>query len=470
MTPHASPAFPGEPQLFPDSRTVMERERDRREIEKQAAHLTDFPFDKKRQKRVLKRLNKVRKARGLPPIVKLPINDNVPALVPREFVVLRVDSDRADVRAVIKRFGMTDEPVELMDVELMRLKLPPRRLTLRPRALMLQLRGRCPAVADAIRALPIEPNYVVPLGGWIKGVGGPESTAARPALRPRWTAAIRVAVIDTGLGPRTDEWLQNLINPELDDLYPDPAMSKRGKPPVLGLAGGHGSFVAGIVQQVEPSTDLRMYRAADFDGIGDDTAVAEKIVQAANDGAKIINLSLGTQTVDDVPPLAIKTAIERAIAINGKILIVCAAGNYGDTRKVWPAAFSLTFRENVVAVAGLNAKGERRLPDWSTHDDPDKPVDDPGNFVGISTIAEGIVSTYVRGTEDRVVDDPPDVFGDNPFALWIGTSFAAPQITGAVARICLVEQVEPTEAIEMLKARGTVIPGYGRGVALLKGT
>src|SRR5215204_5250786 len=177
MTPQASPGFPGEPPLFHDTRTGPERERDRREIEQQIAHLINFRYDPARQRQVLKRLNKSRKARGLPPIVKLPINDTVPALVPREFVVRRRDSDRADVQAVIKRFGMSDELVDLEGRELMRLKLPPRRLTLRPSALVQQLRGRCSVVAAAITTVPIEPNYAVPLGGWVKGQGGPENTA-----------------------------------------------------------------------------------------------------------------------------------------------------------------------------------------------------------------------------------------------------------------------------------------------------
>jgi hypothetical protein len=305
------------------------------------------------------------------------------------------------------------------------------------------------------------------MGGWSKAEGGPEHTAGQPQLQTAGSTRIRVAVIDTGLGARTDGWLQGLTNPEVDDLYPNPAIH------TLGLAGGHGTFVAGIVQRVEPSTDIRIYRGLDVHGVGTDDDVGRKIRQAALDDAQIINLSLGTQTPGDVPPPGMESGITAAIAHNPDILIVCAAGNYGDTRKVWPAAFSQYFPRNVVAVAGLDALGQRSNPDWSTHDDPTKPANDPFNFVGISTIAEGIVSTYVEGTEDIVVETPPDTFAINDFAIWSGTSFAAPQIAGRVAKICLANianNVKPTQAIQILKASGTFIPGYGAGVTILPGT
>jgi subtilisin family serine protease len=204
-----------------------------------------------------------------------------------------------------------------------------------------------------------------------------------------------------------------------------------------------------------------MYGGLDLDGVGDDITVGSKIEQAARDGAQIINLSLGTQTVNDEPPPGLETGIRHAIEVNKDILIVCAAGNYGDTRKVWPAAFSLQdfSKNNVVAVAGLNPQGEPE-PGWSTH----------GDFVQFSTIAEGIVSTYVEGTEDVVVENPPDVFAINDFAIWTGTSFAAPQVTGEVASICLADQVKPTEAVNTLKSRGTPTPGYGARVTILPGT
>lgn len=447
MQLNAAPAFPDEPGRFPDGRDAEARTKERTEIEKQIAHLTDFPNDQRRQRKVLNRLARGRDERGVPPFAELR-NQNVPALALQEFLVTTADLRRGDVRELIDDAELSRVRVSVLGGALTR--LVPRRPV------------QFPALVDATKRLPVTPNYLVAQGGWTKGEGGPEPTAGRPQWQPPGDRRIQVAVVDTGLGARSDEWLQGLTNPEVDPLYPAPP------DPTLGLAAGHGTFAAGIVRRVEPSVDLRIYRGLDIDGLGSDVVVGAKIEQAAANGAVIVNLSLGTQTVGDEQPPGMLAGIRRAIEINPNILIVCSAGNYGDTRKVWPGAFSLTFPDNVVAVAGLNAQGQ--AAPWSTHDDVTLPADHPDNFVRISTIAEGIVSTYVDGTEDVVVEDPPDTFKLNDWACWTGTSFGAPQVAGAVASICLADDVVPTEAITRLKDGGTPIPGYGAAVPILPGT
>lgn len=448
-------------QRFTDSRSARQRADERREIQKQIDHLTRFPADRERQQKVMRRLSTGRQARGLRPFTDLSTETlpEVPPLALQEFLVRRADLGRRDVQDVIEAAQLRHEPRAALDGEDGPvgedvLGGEVKRLTLPPTADSSDEAFR--AAVAMIKTAPITPNYLIPLGGWIKGEGGPEHTACRPEWQPPNGARIQVAVIDTGLGNRTDSWLQGLTNPEIDQLYPDPNVH------TLGLAAGHGTFVAGIVQRVEPNADIRMYGGVDIDGIGCDITVGTKIEQAAKDGAQIINLSLGTHTIDDAPPPGLEAGIRRAIEFNSDILIVCAAGNFGDTRKVWPAAFSLQdfSRNNVVAVAGLNAQGEKPEFEWSSH----------GDFVQISTIAEGIVSTYVEGTEDVVVDNPPDIFAINDFAIWTGTSFAAPQVTGEVASICLADGMKPTEAFNTLKGRGTPIPGYGVRVKILPGT
>lgn len=431
----------GPQRRFPDRRSSSDRQNERREIQKQINHLTRFPEDKPRQRKVLKRLASGRQA-GLPPFAKL-ANGRVPALAAHEFLVRNADLERRDVQKAIKIFRLPLEQIEGLEV-----------LRLRPRGRFRPLKFRVEAFLLRKFESPVRPNYLVHLGGWSKAEGGPEPTAGRPELGAAGNTRVRVAVIDTGLGLRTDGWLQGLTNPAPDPLYSNPYTF------TLGLAGGHGTFVAGIVQRVEPSTDIRIYGGCTIGGVGTDDEVGRKITQAALEGADIINLSLGTRTPGDVPPYGMESGIRQAIAHNPNILVVCAAGNYGDTRKVWPAAFSQTFSRNVVAVSGLNPLAGVPNPEWTSH----------GDWVQISTIAEGIVSTYVKGTEDTVVENPPDTFEINDFAIWTGTSFAAPQVAGAVASICLTNEVAPTDAIDILKARGTEIPGYGKAVPILPGT
>jgi subtilisin family serine protease len=439
------------------NREEGQRESERREIQKQINSLKLFPTDLKRQQKVMGRLASGRAARGLPPFEELPTGrlpevPAVPALALREFLVRAADLTRQDVRRAIEDANLVPEPVDVLGGEVVRLTLP--RSVSSPAQKFRE-------VAAAIGAVPITPNYLVHLSGFSKGQGGPEHTVGVPEWRQPDGTGTQVAVIDTGLGKRSDGWLRDLKDPEIDKLYPhppDPNVPEPDPPPTLGLAGGHGTFVAGIVQQVAPSADIRMYGGLDVDGLGDDLTIGAKIEEAAIEGAKIINLSLGTPA--DKPLPGVEAGIRRAIDFNPTILIVCAAGNFSNSAKVWPAALSIEepFKNNVVAVAGLTPQGEKA--EWSSY----------GEFVQFSTVAEGILSTYVRGTEDVVVESPPDTFYENDFAIWSGTSFAAPQIVGKVASICIEENVEPTDAIRILQGSGTYIPGYGYYVPLLEGT
>ena len=99
---------------------------------------------------------------------------------------------------------------------------------------------------------------------------------------------------------------------------------------MLDFAAGHGAFVAGVVQQVAPEAALSVYAAVDSDGVGSELRVAEQLLLAVREGAEIVNLSLGVQTVDDAMPLALTVAFE-LLEEEGRddVLLVAAAGNDG---------------------------------------------------------------------------------------------------------------------------------------------
>jgi hypothetical protein len=321
-----------------------------------------------------------------------------------------------------------------------------------------------PMIVNRIRGCGVDAgvNYVIPLAGYIKGAGGPEPSAcARPfpaVLLPQNSPGPVIAVLDTGISAevRSDGYLAMAVAPEdideLDELAPYG---------LLDAGAGHGAFVAGVIQQVAPSADIRIHKVVDSDGITTDAAIAEGMRQAAAAGATIINLSLGTETVDGQAPPALREAV-RDLREDG-VLVVCAAGNSADTDPIWPAALATEF-DNVVSVAALGADGEPA--GWSSH----------GDWVTFSAIGEGVVSTYVIGTEDgELIDDPdPDTYERDSWACWSGTSFAAPQITGAIARLMMesTSPLTPAQALRQLESQASDFSkeGYGHGVQILPGT
>jgi len=293
-----------------------------------------------------------------------------------------------------------------------------------------------------------------------KAIGGPLPTAPAAAYQddPGPGEPARVAVIDTGITNeiRGDNWLDDVHVPrggniDLLDVFPLP-----GGDGLLDFDAGHGTFVTGIIQQIAPNAHIQVYRALDPDGIASEVTVACEMIRAVKDGADILNLSLGCQTLDDLPPIAISAALDVIREVERRegreVIIVAAAGNFGDTRPCWPAAF-----RRVVSAAAL-APDMQPSP-WSSR----------GFWVTCATIGQGVCSTYVQGQESALVDPDPNVFGPDSWAAWNGTSFAAPQIAGALARLHEKYQYPYREALVRLLAAGRPIPEFGQTLKILPG-
>lgn len=319
------------------------------------------------------------------------------------------------------------------------------------------LEGRLLVLPDAGRPRgPARSHYAVPFGPVMKAAVGaePASQVGAAAVSPTSTSeAAPVAIIDTGIAAstRSDGWLAGVTETDdnrdpLDALPPDDR---------LDLGAGHGTFVAGIIEQVEPGAEIRVYRALDSDGIGSEAAVASAMVLAAKEGAKIICLSLGLQTEDDRPPVGLQVAVEAIREQWSDVLVVAAAGNFGDRRPCWPAAL-----KGVTAVGGLDRA--MQLASWSSR----------GPWVDCSTIGEAVRSTFVPGTErDDVDPDPtPDVYPRDAWAVWSGTSFAAPQVAGAVAQLAMKNGTSPRDALAALLRGAPDEPDAGRKVEIIPPT
>src|SRR5207253_1476215 len=132
------------------------------------------------------------------------------------------------------------------------------------------------------------------------------------------TAAITIAILDTGI---------NVNHPDLDNKAPGAVQGVDDNghgTQVAGLAVAHTNNAVGIASLCWQCKVLSI-KVLDSTGSGSDSAVAAGIVQAADAGAKVINLSLGgyatTQTMQD--------AVNYAWAKGA--LIVGAAGNDNTT-------------------------------------------------------------------------------------------------------------------------------------------
>lgn len=313
-------------------------------------------------------------------------------------------------------------------------------------------------------------SYVTPLAG--RPIMKPSSGAFAPqvaafgeyvAAGPRHGEGVVVAVVDTGITAeeRTDGWLTDVPRVHLDDL--DTHGDETNIDPLdadpadgwLDVFAGHGTFVAGIVKRVAPGAEVRMYRAVGSGGAGSELEVACAIVRAVRDGAHVVNVSLGTQTLFDEPSLPLAAALDVVREIEAErewqSVVVASAGNYGDAVPTYPAAFG-----RVVSVAGLTA--DLKPTTWSSH----------GPWVDFSAVGEGVVSTFVQGAQNPAFG-PGTTFGPNAFASWVGTSFAAPQVAGAIARTMTELGLSGPQAVDALLAAGKPVAGFGRALHVLPG-
>lgn len=223
-------------------------------------------------------------------------------------------------------------------------------------------------------------------------------------MAPHLGEGVKVAVIDTGVDLNHPALREALAPPgEWWDFYAGDATPQEEG--VLGQGGyGHGTNVAGIIRQIAPRATLLPIRVLGPDGGGNLGDLAAAIGWAVSKGARVINLSLGTDTRSEVVESAIKMAEARGV------FVVASTGNTGDTRVTYPAA---------------DAKGAYRLSVTSVT------LDD----------AKSSFATYGKAVE--IAAPGENIYGPAPeahLAAWSGTSMAAPMVSGALA-LALGEQI-----------------------------
>ena len=274
----------------------------------------------------------------------------------------------------------------------------------------------------------------------IGGVGEPAWTdEALPALSR--AGGLTVGVIDTGIvldgRGRPPAWFgrHHLSYCRAEDA--DESAYPRGE---RLPSDGHGTFVAGLVLREAPTARVRMWGvlakarvpvAVDESDEKDDRAVAAALAALAiNRQVQVVNLSFGdaVEKRDEQTPKEQRSldTLEAAVVAfrqaRPDVAIVAAAGNNGITSEVYPAAL-----EGVLSVGAVD---ERDF--------------EPGTVPPIAEFSNhgDWVRAYARGVD--VLGPLPR--GDQRWARWKGTSFAAAVVSGRIAQVAIERGITGTEA------------------------
>jgi subtilisin family serine protease len=221
-------------------------------------------------------------------------------------------------------------------------------------------------------------------------IGAPDAWATLPVNVPQ----IIVAVIDSGICSDHMD-LRNRVLRGWDFVEND------ARPQDVF---GHGCGVAGIIAAninngigiagIAPNVQLLPVRVLDASGIGTYSNVAAGIIYAVDNGAAIINLSLGGAN----PSTLLENAVNYALSRH--VMVIAAAGNTGQEGLLYPARY-----DAVIAVGSVDQDLQRS--NFSSY----------GPQLDLLAPGRDIMTTALGGE----------------YRLLTGTSFAAPQVSGVAA-------------------------------------
>lgn len=284
--------------------------------------------------------------------------------------------------------------------------------------------SQIPVVSGRVQAKRIKPSEQVPWG--IKTTYNDSFL-----LKSSGGLGVNVAILDTGV-LKTHPDLKDRIKAckDLSGLV----TIVEGK---CDDKNGHGTHVAGIIAAdggsdglgiygMVPGANLFVYKVCSNNGTcwADDVAIALRM--AADDGANIVNMSLGS----DNPSQLITDATGYAVLKN--VLVVAAAGNDG------PYVGSIDYPGadvNVIAVGAVDK--DIQISDWSSrgNNSTTKPY-----FVeekDIEFVAPGV---NIEST-----------WKDGGYAILSGTSMASPHVAGLAAKLWQKNTLNPAlETRELL--------------------
>ena len=150
--------------------------------------------------------------------------------------------------------------------------------------------------------------------------------------------AVSVVVLDTGLATSAFQSaaLGSLLPLLLDATAADGDQPDDDGDLDLDPAAGHGTFIAGLIQQVAPGTAIALRRVLHAEGDGDEvqiSAAIDALPDPPSAGA-ILNLSFGGYSVEEPGVLAAAIAGAQARGY----VVVASAGNDGTCRPTIPAS------------------------------------------------------------------------------------------------------------------------------------
>jgi subtilisin family serine protease len=254
-------------------------------------------------------------------------------------------------------------------------------------------------------------------------------------------ARVRIFLADTGLLPDAAEkfdWLHGVDGEK--DL-------RTGAGGTIVPYEGHGTFVAGVLRCVAPEAEVYVANIFNTAGSALESDFVLRLNAAFGFGFEILHLTASCMTRKNVQLIALEAWLEQLQSYKG-VVCIAPAGNNHTRRPSWPGALP-----GVISVGALAADLHSRAQ-----------FSDYGSWVNVYAPGENLINAFASGT--YTCEIPPFVGQQRTFsgrALWSGTSFSAPIVTGLIAARMARRGESGKEAVAALldRARAQTIPGVG---------
>ncbi len=256
-----------------------------------------------------------------------------------------------------------------------------------------------------------------------------------------------VCIIDSGYDLAHNDLSGNLVSGTND--------SGTGSWSVPGNNNAHGTHVAGTIAAIAntegikgimPNQNVNLHIVKVFNeaGWGYSSSLVKAVQTCADNGADVVNMSLGGSQSSVTEKNALK-----AVYDNG-VLLIAAAGNDGNTAHSYPASY-----DSVMSVAAVDDKSDHAAFSQATNQ---VEISGPGvAILSTVTVGEGKlsdikldgVSQFERGIvpHNRLVQSGGS-YGPDPVSGSITAALASCEVSGSrfncgdmSGKICLVERV-----------------------------
>ncbi|MEV8017743.1 S8 family peptidase [Streptomyces sp. NPDC086554] len=274
---------------------------------------------------------------------------------------------------------------------------------------------------------------------WLDGVRKASLDKSVPQIgAPKaWEAGfdgkgVKVAVLDTGVDATHADLKDQVVGAKNFTPAPDATDHYGHGTHVASIAAGTGAKSGGKFKGVAPGAKLLNGKVLDDTGSGEDSGIIAGMEWAADQGADIVNLSLGGPDTPGVDPL--EAEVEKLSAEKG-ILFAIAAGNDGAPGSVGSPGSA----DSALTVGAVDDND--KLADFSSQ----------GPRVGDGAIKPDVTAP---GVDITAAAAPGSVIekevGQKPegYLTISGTSMATPHVAGAAA---LLKQQHPDWTYAELK-------------------